>query len=198
MIRISIPPTIEPVTLSEMKMWLKIEEEETVEDALLTSLIKAQRQWVEEHCGIAIMTQTIIETYDRWSRKFYLHRAPVAEVIEIIYIDNDEEKVYQKNLQISPQPQPQFVQKYVEDLYSIPARILVTGETPPVDTTLAAVSITYTAGYGDITLVPEYFKLAIMYKVAASYTKRSDYAERYLNHSLSLLRTHKSQYTPII
>lgn len=50
-------PDIEPVTLAEMKLHLRCFES-TTEDDLITALIVAAREWVEDYTGRALIDQT--------------------------------------------------------------------------------------------------------------------------------------------
>ena len=54
---VSSAPSSEPLTLSETKSYLRVDHSN--DDALITSLIIASRQFVEEHTGRGLMTQTL-------------------------------------------------------------------------------------------------------------------------------------------
>jgi uncharacterized phiE125 gp8 family phage protein len=180
MIKVTSAPASEPLTLAEVKLWLKIESGETVEDTLLNSLIEAARTWVELHCNIAILPQTITESYDFWLRTFPMQRGPVTAVNSIKYFLNTSLTTY--------------TDTQVDDLYSTPARVMITGTIPQVDASIGVVRIEYVAGYADIAEIPETLRLAMLYKVGSMYVNRADYAQRYLNASLSLLGPFKNQY----
>ena len=184
MIKVTTAPASEPITLSEVKLWLKIEEGETVEDTLLNSLITASRQWVESHCGISIMPQTITESYDCWYRLFCLQRNPVVSVTAIKYTIDEVLTVYSSD-------------DYVVDLYSTPTRILITGDAPTVDDVPGTIKIEYVSGYADAATVPGPIKTALLYKIGSMYVNRADYAQRYLNFSLGLLKDYKSEFARI-
>jgi uncharacterized phiE125 gp8 family phage protein len=51
-----VPPSLEPVTLAEAKAFLRIED--STEDQVVTDLITAARQYVENRTGRALITQT--------------------------------------------------------------------------------------------------------------------------------------------
>ncbi|MBN9265961.1 MAG: phage gp6-like head-tail connector protein [Hyphomicrobium sp.] len=55
-------PSVEPVTLDELKAWAKIDSAD--EDALLTSLIAAARDAAEQYLRRALITQTVRLTLD--------------------------------------------------------------------------------------------------------------------------------------
>lgn len=51
-------PAFEPVTLAEMKLHLRTYASDTSEDALISSLITAAREWAENFTGRALVDQT--------------------------------------------------------------------------------------------------------------------------------------------
>ena len=84
-------PSVEPLTLAEAKLYLRVTH--TAEDALITSLIVAGRQWIETYTRRALCTQTWDFRYagfpDRW-RPLVVPNAPLQSVTSITYIDDDE------------------------------------------------------------------------------------------------------------
>lgn len=54
----TVDPTIEPVTLAEMKVHLRTFAGDTGEDDYITGLIKGAREWVEDYSGRALFDQT--------------------------------------------------------------------------------------------------------------------------------------------
>jgi uncharacterized phiE125 gp8 family phage protein len=61
------PPEIEPMTLDEVKRFARIDSDD--ENALLTLLLKAARDKVEQDTGVALLTQT---------RDLFMDRAPTV------------------------------------------------------------------------------------------------------------------------
>lgn len=63
--KVTKPPTSEPITLPDMKAWLRIEYSD--DDALMSTLISRARAWAESVTHRALATQTIqqIETIER-------------------------------------------------------------------------------------------------------------------------------------
>lgn len=57
-------PAVEPITLSEAKAHLRVTD--TVEDALISNLIKAAREEVEQATGLALITQEWRLYLDSW------------------------------------------------------------------------------------------------------------------------------------
>jgi uncharacterized phiE125 gp8 family phage protein len=59
-------PATEPVTLAEAKAHLNVTD--SVDDALITSLIPVARRWVENYLNRALITQTWIYARDDWPK----------------------------------------------------------------------------------------------------------------------------------
>lgn len=82
------PPTFEPVTLEQAKLHARVEIDE--DDALVSSLITAARQWVEAYTG-RTLCDTVLETaawgYSGWYIE--LPKPPVIEVVSFSYRDSD-------------------------------------------------------------------------------------------------------------
>ncbi len=65
----NVSTVVEPVTLAEVKNYLKTNSIADVdEDALTTDMITEAREWVEKRCGISLIAKTvstILELYNR-------------------------------------------------------------------------------------------------------------------------------------
>ena len=135
---ISSQPSIEPITLSEAKLHLRVDTAD--DDAYITALIVAARQWVEQVCNLCIIQQTVVEKFDSFPTYGYfnLTKSPVISVDSIQYTDTNGTT------------QTWAVTEYDTDLVSKPARIMPKfGKTYPFTrVTLTPVSITYKAGFG--------------------------------------------------
>lgn len=59
MYQIITPPAVEPVSLEEARLHLKIDDDNTVDDTLIEALIVAARQSCEQETGRALITQTV-------------------------------------------------------------------------------------------------------------------------------------------
>ncbi|WP_434565154.1 head-tail connector protein [Thermoanaerobacterium thermosaccharolyticum] len=75
------PPAMEPVTLEEAKLHLRIDGNE--EDSLISALIMAARQKCEEYTRRAFITQTWELALDSASGKVYLPRPPIQTINEV-------------------------------------------------------------------------------------------------------------------
>lgn len=162
--QITTEPTVEPVTLAEAKLHLR-GVDHSDEDNLITSLIKAARQWCEEYQNRAYITQTITWKLDRFPREFIVPRPKLQSVTSIKYIDADGSE---QTLDSS---------YYNVDIYSEPARIaLAYGQSwPLLRGDINSVEVIFVAGYGDAANdVPDKTKAAMKLLIAHLYEHRED------------------------
>jgi uncharacterized phiE125 gp8 family phage protein len=86
--KVSTDPTAEPVSLSEAKLWMKVDGDD--DDALISSLIIAARDYCQQYEGRAYVEQEITAYADNYRRIFYLPVSPVLTVESVEYRDADE------------------------------------------------------------------------------------------------------------
>lgn len=174
-------PSVEPVTLDELKAWAKIDSAD--EDALLTSLIAAARDAAEQYLRRALITQTVRLTLDLDGRGIdlpegvydlpvsaiygglptvvELPRPPVSSVTSVVTYDLDN----------SPGT-------FAPANYTLNADgnrlVLAFGATWPSNLRpVAACEITYTAGYGDSAAsVPQSIRTAVLMHAQTMYDGR--------------------------
>lgn len=138
-------PDAEIMTLSEGKLHLKVDG--TDDDALITLLIQASREMVEEFCNRSLITQT---------REIRLDCFPNYKELELTYgvvqggIDGDdpaevEINYYDENDDLQVVPTTDYFLDSTSDI----ARIVVKNSWPSTYSKPNAVSIIYNAGYGD-------------------------------------------------
>ncbi len=80
-------PTVEPVTLAELRAQARLET--AIDDSTLARYLLASRQLIEQVTGRAFAVQTfdlILDDFPR-SRTLYLPRLPVASITSITYLD---------------------------------------------------------------------------------------------------------------
>ena len=84
------PPAIEPVTLEELKDHLRVDSVD--EDALLTGLLAAAREWCEGFQNRAYITQTLQLWLDEWpaGNAIVLPRPPLQSVASVKYYGTDD------------------------------------------------------------------------------------------------------------
>lgn len=79
-------PTIEPLTVAELKIHLRGYTDITEEDSLISSLITASRRWIEDYTGRALVDQTWDLVFSGYSfGEIKLHRSPVLSVTTFTY-----------------------------------------------------------------------------------------------------------------
>jgi uncharacterized phiE125 gp8 family phage protein len=155
------PPALEPVTLDQAKAHLKVDT--TDDDALITTLITAARVRAEWHTGHAWITQSWVVWNDCWAERVEIPLPPLQAVTAVsVYAPNGTATV------IDPSA-------YIVDAASQPARIAFNCVAPIALRAINAVSIAFTAGYGDAaTDVPAPVREAILEIVAELYVHRGD------------------------
>ena len=151
--KIIVEPSEEPITLAEAKARLSIND--NIDDADITSHIKAAREQGESHTARSFITQTLELALDRFPSEIELPKGPVQSITSIKYLDSDgvEQTLDSAN--------------YMLDDYSErPWALLTAGNSWPdtYDTPLA-VKVRYVAGFGLAADVPEDIKNAILIAV---------------------------------
>lgn len=154
-------PAIEPITTTEAKLDLKIDTSD--EDDLLTILIQAARETVENRIGRSLITQTRVIKMDYFpsSDTILLPYGPVLSVTHVKYYDDDETL------------QTLSTNDYWVDVDSDIARIVVENYWPSTFDKPNAVIVTYSAGYGPLkTDVPAPLRKAILLILGHLYENR--------------------------
>jgi len=165
-------PTVEPVTLTEVKLHLKLAtvtadaEAYTDEDTLLTALIQAAREQAEKYTNRALINQTWEYYLDEFpDGDIPVHVSPLSSVTSITYIDSDgvtqtlATTVYQADTTVEP---GKIFLKY--------------GQLWPSTRTVPnAVVITYVSGYGSTAAsVPASIRAAILLIIGHLYEHREN------------------------
>jgi uncharacterized phiE125 gp8 family phage protein len=174
MLRPTIAPVIEPVTLAEARLQCQCDPSDTSEDVLITSYIKASRQLCEHMAGRRLITQTWTETLDAWPSAdggaIVLPETPVLSVASVTYVDGAgvTRTVAQADYRL--------------DLRADKARLRPAfGKTWPTADTRAdygVVSVDYVVGFGSATTdVPEALRAYILVHVAAMFEQRPAVSE---------------------
>ena len=177
----SVAPTVEPVTMAEAKLWLRIDH--STEDALILEMLKAARREVERFCGRQLINATRTWRLDRFPSDgvIRLDRPPLSSVTSITYVDT------------AGATQTWATDQYDVDTDSEPGRItLAYNQSLPSDVRGGAanvVTITYKVGYGAAgENVPATFKVAIKSLVADAYVHRERQSEIRLQDNEAVMR----------
>ena len=180
-IQLVTPPTEEPVSLLEAKLHLRVDFDE--DDMLIASLITAARQAAETLTGRQLTTARWKQVLDCFpgpslmgvpagqtftlpGHAILLAKAPVQSVVSITYLD----------MASVNQTRPALT--YTVDAACEPARITpVFGQIWPICLPqIGAVSVTFDAGYGTASQVPEGIKSWIKLRVGSLYAHREEVA----------------------
>ena len=179
------PPSVEPVTLAEAKLHLRVSI--TDDDALISSLITAARSVCETRLRRALCTQTIDCFFDNfpWGGGYYnrmirqmgpspywlptstgildLPRPPIQSVVGLYYLDFNGS--YQT-----------IDTSYYTYSVGTPGRIQpVYGKVWPIARpTIDAVRVRLVVGYGDPSAVPETIKAARKLMIGNWYENREE------------------------
>lgn len=157
----TVDPASEPVTLDEAKAQLRVSD--TADDSYITDLIAVARDYAENFTGRALLQQDWKATFDSGDipsgNTIELPRPPLQSVESIAYLDTDGNS------------QALASSYYTVDTISQPGRILFE-DLPDIKSTLAALTVTYRAGYANAAAVPAAIKHAILLMVAHFYDVR--------------------------
>jgi len=141
---VAVAPTEEPVTVAEFKTHARVSG--SANDAEITAMITAARQYAEQETGRWMITQTVDAYFDAFPHCFSL--PPLQSVSSITYIDsNGDSQTLDSSL-------------YRVDAKSKPARITAASGTswPSTQDVTNAVTVRFIAGYGAAAAVPECIK----------------------------------------
>ena len=174
------------ITSAEVKSWLRIDGSD--DDTVISTLLKASHNWAKRYTGRSLTTQTlkmsIDSVYDTdiplqegnyigidqdiTRRSILLPQSPVASISSVKYYDDaDTESTFASS-------------KYYLDNQGIPARfVLRNGESYPTGLRVAnALEITYVAGYGGASDVPDDIKHACLIYTAWLFEHIGDGTEK--------------------
>jgi uncharacterized phiE125 gp8 family phage protein len=168
--QITTQPAIEPVTLDEAKLNLRVDC--TADDALITALIVAARRWCEQYENRAYITQTITAKTFWLLSEIILPLPLLQSVTSITYVD------------LAGDTQTLSNTLYDVDTFREPGRVTraFNATYPSVRGDINGVTIVYKAGYGDAsTDVPQETIQAIQLFIAHLYENRVAVTEISMN-----------------
>jgi len=147
-------PDSEPLTLDETKLYLRIDN--TNEDTLISNLITAARITAENWLRRSLITQTWKIAFDDGiPESIWLPMGPVTAVtsVTVVNIDGSSQLM---------DPSSYWLNAAKNALVMFGALIGF------------RIEITYTAGYGDATAVPQPIKLGMLSHISALYDNRGE------------------------
>lgn len=166
--KVTTEPSVEPITSTEAKLHLRVDH--TDDDTLITILIQASRETVEQLTNRSLITQ---------SRTIKLDRFPCSNTIEIPYgplISITSVKYYDADNTL----QTMSSSLYEVDTFSnVPRLVLADGQSwPSTYVKTNAVEIIYSAGYGAAgSYVPKPLKQAMFLILGHLYEHREQVGE---------------------
>jgi uncharacterized phiE125 gp8 family phage protein len=162
----TIAPEAEPVTLAEAKANLKLDHDG--EDELISALIRAAREEVENTTGVAMIDQTWRLAVDELPQTdtLGLRRGPVKEVLSVTLYGADGEASL-----LDPAG-------YELDALSSPARLHFASR-PSDLRAMNGIEVDFVAGHGEAgTDVPDLLKRAVLTLVAHWYEFRASFGAK--------------------
>lgn len=165
----TVNPAIEPVSLEEARLQVRLTDDDTeVEDPLIDIWIAAARRHAEMETGLSLITQGWRLVLDGFPGCIELERGPVQEITQLTY--RDMAGVQQTVTWNAPENSMQrsIDGTLIADLSGPVARVMPAfGRTWPIAIPeLGAVTVTYTAGLGDSPSdVPEGIKTWMLMRV---------------------------------
>jgi len=151
-----------PVSLTEGKLHLRVESSVTADDDLITGLLNAATKWAEDFQGRKYITQTVVEKFDAFPEEFRVKYPPLISVTSIGYTDVDGNS--------------QTVSSSVYDVDTTSERgriaLAYSQSWPSTRAVIDAVTLTYVAGYGAASSVPDTIKTAIKLLIGHWYENR--------------------------
>jgi hypothetical protein len=183
--KVTTEPTAEPLSLQEVKEYLRLED--ASDERVVQPMITAARQFAEEHLGRSLMQQTITLYLDTaidtenplwegmrtapdlnyYKNYIVLPKSPVQSVTSVkTYNDSDTATTMAAS-------------KYYVDTSREPARIVLrTGESFPTALRVAnAIEVIYVVGYASAYAIPEPIRLGLFQHIAHMYEHRGDMGE---------------------
>ncbi len=165
-LKVIAPPTQDPVTLSEIKTYLRIGDMGDF-DNLLADLIIAAREAVELFQNRALSTQTLEVSFDDWPEMpFDLPRPPLQSITSVTYTDYT-----------GTDHNMNFTDYFVLDSNSEPARVTLKKYTvlPPVILQdINAFRVRYIAGNANISDIPKTVKQAYLLYISHRFNNPDD------------------------
>jgi len=165
--KVSIQPLEEPVSRSEAKAWLKVDN--TADDDLIDTLLITARMAVEDYTNLKLISQTIEETFNCFPDHLRLLHSPLISVTSVEY------KATAADYTVLD------ASGYTAHTYQKPPVLSAAYSTswPEVIDFTEAVKVTYVAGVSaDATGVPDLFKNAIKKVLTDWYEKRGENVKR--------------------
>lgn len=152
-----IPPIIEPVSLAELKLHLRLDDDDSTEDALLNSILVAVREHVEGITRRALLTQTWDFCLDEFPRSDFI-KLPFGNLQSVTSVKWKDTDGTETTLTVTTD----YLVETNGDQHG--RLVLPYGETWPSDSLYPSnpITIRFVAGWTTAELVPYGIKAAIL------------------------------------
>lgn len=157
MFKLTVAPAEDPVALADATKWARITD--TTDNAIVTALIKSATASAEQLTGRVFITQTWTLSLDTFADEIDLLQ-PLQSVTSITYVDTNGAT------------QTLATSIYKVDTVEGKVRRAYNQSWPSVRGQANAIVITFVAGYGVASAVPESIKSWIKIRVATLYENR--------------------------
>ena len=160
MIRITQDITTEPVTIADVKQFIKFSATDVAETSLIEDMIKGARVYLEQRTGLALAQKTFIEYFNKeYLNSYTLSIAPIISVDAVAVLDIEEAETA-KTLNDG---------YYLRGLYERELLIEIAE--------ISQLKVTYKAGYGETETedLPMDIKQAILRQVLQWYDNRDEF-----------------------
>lgn len=164
-LKIAVEPSEEPITTAEAKLHLGIASAVTGHDTYIDNLITAARKYAEDYTNRSFVTtewQLVFDQIPYSERCIKLPRSPTQSVESIEYVDSNgvTQTWSDTDYIVSTAREPGMVALGYEKNW------------PSARLQADAITISYTAGYGDAADVPQVIKQAILLIVGHWFANR--------------------------
>lgn len=168
-IRTVAPDTL-PLTLAEVRAQCRLTDDDgSDEDPLLMGYLRSAVEYVERHTGLSLITSTWSQTFSAFAalpEHMILRRRPLQAVVSVDYLDGD-------GMSQELAAEVYRVLGVGEDKRAGSIRLGYSQTWPALRDDPEAVTVTYTAGFGDDhNSVPEQIRQAIMLLTAFYFNQR--------------------------
>lgn len=163
-LRVLTPPEYEPVTLDQAKLWCRVDDDDSAQDATLLLLIQAMRDYAENLTGRAFAPRSYELRLDAFPARIHLPYPPLRSIDYLRYVDGGGSL---QSLDTSPAA-------YDCDPYAEPACVApLYGQPWPYTYPQAgAVRLGFTAGYASRNDMPPGLRLWMQARIATLYENR--------------------------
>lgn len=163
----TVGPSSEPVSLAEAKDHLELAASDSTHETKLSRFISAARERVEADTNYALISQTFTLSLDAFPDDYIdIPYKPLTSVSSITYYDADNA---QQTLATSV---------YAVDLSRRIISLKYDQQWPETVNIRNAVTVTFAAGYGTASNVPDLFKQLVLVQVALMFEDRGDMTKR--------------------